>query len=181
MDPKYHFPSRQWSIFYVYLIRVTRGGDEQRPLSLTFPTPVSRQMSIPRVTCSNLPFHKYWTYSEGKTKGDHLNRWIFTSVEDQECLSILDPNFFHPGSRSRIEEFMYFIAKKWFLSSRKYDPGCSLFIPDPNPDFYPSRFPIQGSKSHRSRIPDPQHCFSPGLIKRRGKCGPFIYTRLYVF
>ncbi len=46
--------------------------------------------------------------------------------------------------------------KKWFLSTRKYDPGCSSRIPDPDADFYPSR--IQGSKRHRIPDPDPQHC-----------------------
>jgi len=38
-------------------------------------------------------------------------------------------------------------AKKWFLSSKKYDPGCSSRIPDPDADFLPSRIPD----------PDPQH------------------------
>jgi hypothetical protein len=42
-------------------------------------------------------------------------------------------------------------AKKWFLCSKKYDPGCSSRIPDPDADFLPSR--IQGSKRHP--IPDP--------------------------
>jgi len=42
-------------------------------------------------------------------------------------------------------------AKKWFLRSKKYDPGCSSQIPDPDADFLPSR--IQGSKRHP--IPDP--------------------------
>jgi hypothetical protein len=47
----------------------------------------------------------------------------------------------HPGSRIRIKEFKYFNPKKWFLNSRKYDPGCSSrirmltstqnWIPDP--------------------------------------------------
>jgi hypothetical protein len=32
-------------------------------------------------------------------------------------------------------------AKKWFLSSNKYDPGCSSRIPDPDADFLPSRIP----------------------------------------
>ncbi len=41
---------------------------------------------------------------------------------------IPDPNFFHPGSRIRIKEFKFFNSKKWFLSSRKYDPGCSSRI-----------------------------------------------------
>jgi hypothetical protein len=59
---------------------------------------------------------------------------------------IPDPNFFHPGSRIRIKEFKYFNPKKWFLSSRKYDLGCSspIQIPDPDPDFLP--------------IPDQEHC-----------------------
>ncbi len=38
------------------------------------------------------------------------------------------PNFSHPGSRIRIKEFKYCNPKKWFLSSRKYDPGCSSWI-----------------------------------------------------
>jgi hypothetical protein len=46
---------------------------------------------------------------------------------------IPDPNCFHPGSRIRIKEVKYFNPKKWFLSSRKYDPGCSSLIPDPDP------------------------------------------------
>ncbi len=61
---------------------------------------------------------------------------------------IPDPNCSHPGSRIRIKEFKYFKPKKWFLSSRKYDPGCSSRIPDPDPDFLP--IPDPGS-----RIPDP--------------------------
>ncbi len=49
--------------------------------------------------------------------------------------SIPDPNFFHPGFRIRIKEFKYFNPKKGFLSSRKYDSGCSsrIRIPDPDP------------------------------------------------
>jgi hypothetical protein len=46
---------------------------------------------------------------------------------------ILDPSCLHPGSRipdpgssSRTPK-----QKKWFLSSKKYDPGCSSRIPDP--------------------------------------------------
>jgi hypothetical protein len=44
---------------------------------------------------------------------------------------IPDPNCFHLGSRIRVKEFKYFNPKKWFLSSRKYDPGCSSRIPVP--------------------------------------------------
>jgi hypothetical protein len=71
---------------------------------------------------------------------------------------ILDPNCLHPGSPILIKEFKYFNpppkkAKKWFLSSKKYDPGCSSRIPDPDADFLPSRIPDPGSKRHP--IPDP--------------------------
>jgi hypothetical protein len=67
---------------------------------------------------------------------------------------IPDPTFFHPGSelsptRILIKEFKYFNpkkSKKWFLSSKKYDPGCSSRIPDPDADFLPSRIPDPGVK-----------------------------------
>ncbi len=58
-------------------------------------------------------------------------------VADPGCLSgipaptffsIPDPNFFHPGSRIHIKEFKYFNPKNCFLSSRKFDPGCSSRI-----------------------------------------------------
>ncbi len=71
---------------------------------------------------------------------------------------IPDPgsDFFLPGIRivsipdpGRIN---YFNPKKWFLSSRKYDPSCSSRILT----FYPSR--IQGSKVTGSRIR--QHCLN---------------------
>ncbi len=58
--------------------------------------------------------------------------------------------FFHPGfgffpSRIRIKEFKYFKPKKLFLSTRKYDSGCSSRIlilifypshPDPDPQHW---------------------------------------------
>ncbi len=58
--------------------------------------------------------------------------------------SIPDPNFFH-----LIKQFKYgILTKKWFLSSRKYDPGrlsrIRILI------FYQSRIPE--SKKHRIRI-----------------------------
>jgi hypothetical protein len=79
------------------------------------------------------------------------------SVADPGCLSrIPDPTFFHPGSelspsRIRIKEFKYFKPKKpkkWFLSSRKYDPGCSSWIPDPDADFLP--IPDPGSRGQKA-------------------------------
>ncbi len=74
--------------------------------------------------------------------------WLTVNITaSQQCcgsgMFILDPNFFYL-------EFQYFIPQKWFLSTRKYDPGCSSRIPDPDPDFLP--------------IPDPnpQHCQPAG-------------------
>jgi hypothetical protein len=69
---------------------------------------------------------------------------------------IPEPNCLHPGSRILIKEFKYFNPKKpkkWFLSSKKYDPGCSSRIRMLT--FYPSRIPDPGSrgqKGTRSRI-----------------------------
>ncbi len=62
---------------------------------------------------------------------------------------IPDPNCLPPGSRIRIKEFKYFNpkkTKKWFLSSRKYDRGCSSRIPDPDADFLPIPDPDPGVK-----------------------------------
>jgi len=70
--------------------------------------------------------------------------------------SILLTSFGDPGFLSRIRIFSIpdphqktyvFQPKKWFLSSRKNDPG--LFIPDSNPDFIP--IPDAGVK----KAPDP--------------------------
>ena len=91
------------------------------------------------------------------------------SVADPGCLSrIPDPTFIHPGSelspspdlRSSTKNLCILTSqkvKKWFLSSKKYDPGCSFRIPDPDADFLPSR--IQGSKRHTIPDPDPQHWY----------------------
>jgi hypothetical protein len=61
--------------------------------------------------------------------------------------SIPDPGseLFHPGSASNN---LRILTKNWFLSSWKYDPGCSsrIRIPDPR---------SRGEKGTGSRIPDP--------------------------
>ena len=91
-------------------------------------------------------------------------------MADPGCFSrIPDPTFFHPGSRIRtvsipdpgsasknLSILTPKKTKKWFLSSRKYDPGCSSRIPDPDADFYPSRIPdpgYRGQKGTGSWIP----------------------------
>ena len=96
--------------------------------------------------------------------------WIrIPNTYDQCCGSgmlIPDPTFFHPGSElshprspdpgsssKNLSILTPKKAKKWFLSSKKYDPGCSSRIPDPDADFLPSRIPDPGVKKHP--IPDP--------------------------
>ncbi len=64
------------------------------------------------------------------------------------------PSRLHPGSRILIKKFTYFNPKKnkkWFLSSKKYDPCCSSRIPDPDADFPP--IPDLGSRGQKA--PDP--------------------------
>ncbi len=52
------------------------------------------------------------------------------------------------------KELKYFKTKKWFLSSWKYDQGCSsrIRIPDLDPDFLVLPFPDLGSNGSGSRI-----------------------------
>jgi hypothetical protein len=40
-----------------------------------------------------------------------------------------------PESGSASKNLSIFNPKKWFLISRKYDPGCSSLIPNPDLDF----------------------------------------------
>jgi hypothetical protein len=78
---------------------------------------------------------------------------LFSIPDPGSELSIPDP-----GSTSK--NLSIFNPKKWFLSSRKYDPGCSSRIPDPDADFLSIPDPrsrIQRSKRHRIPDPDPQH------------------------
>jgi len=102
--------------------------------------------------------------------------------------SIPDPNCLHPGSRIRtvsipdpgssaknLSILTTKKAKKWFLSSIKYDPGCSSRIPDPDADFLPSRIP--GSKRHP--IPDPGSATLTDYVQnlcRRTNCVPNYIT-----
>ncbi len=96
--------------------------------------------------------------------GSESGSWSVSScsVPDPGCLSgsrirlfsIPDPNFFHPGSEffdpgSAQKNLSILTPKKWCLSSRKYDPGCSSWIWILT--FYPSRIPDPGVK----KAPDP--------------------------
>jgi hypothetical protein len=64
-------------------------------------------------------------------------------------LSIPDPHSFHPRSRIHIKEFNYFNLKILFLSTRKYDLGCSSQIRIRSINFLPFRTP------ESKRTPDP--------------------------
>ncbi len=84
----------------------------------------------------------------------YFKKIIYLSVADPGCLSWVR-FFFHPGSESfssriRIKEFKCFNPNKLFLSSRKYDSGCSsrirILI------FYPSQIPDPGVE----KAPDPE-------------------------
>ncbi len=92
---------------------------------------------------------------------------LSSSVADPGCLSrIPDTTFFHPGSRIRTvsipdpgsasKNLSILIPKKpkkWFLTSRKFDLGCSSQIPDPDADFLPIPDPgSRGQKGTGSRI-----------------------------
>ena len=61
-----------------------------------------------------------------------------------------------PGSASKNLSILTLKKpKKWFLSSRKYDPGCSSRIPDPDSDFLPILDPgsrVKASKGTGSWI-----------------------------
>ncbi len=92
-----------------------------------------------------------------------------------QLFPIPDPNCLHPGSRILIKEFKYFNPKKgkkkWFLSSKKYDPCCSSRIRMLTFSHPGSR----GLKDTQSRIPDPdpQYCFPvrfPGPTPSNGPC-----------
>jgi hypothetical protein len=90
-----------------------------------------------------------------------------------------------PGSSKNLS---ILTQKKWFLSSRKYDPGCSFRIPDP--DFLPipnpgvKKAPDPGSGSATlainklfewlfSRVPA-SHPWRPGFDSRFPVLGPLV-------
>jgi hypothetical protein len=54
-----------------------------------------------------------------------------------------------PDPHQRIYYFNPKKSKKRFLSSKKYDPGCSSRIPVLDADFLPSRIPDPGSRGQK--------------------------------
>ncbi len=88
---------------------------------------------------------------------EHLKNWKYTGQCGGSGIFIPDPTFFHPRSRIRTVSIPdpgsnpQKKQKNGFLSSKKYDPGCSSRIPMLTFSHPGSR--IQGSKRHP--IPDP--------------------------
>jgi hypothetical protein len=97
-----------------------------------------------------------------------------SSGSDFSPSRIPNPNCLHPGSSSKnLSILTPKKAKKWFLSSKKYDPGCSSRIRmltfshhDPG---------SRGQKSTQSRIrirnTAPHTLFWPCAAGKRGKFG----------
>jgi hypothetical protein len=84
---------------------------------------------------------------------------------------IPDPNCLHPGSSSKnLRILTPKKPKKWFLSSKKYDPGCSSRIRMLT--IYPSRIPDPGVK----KAPDPG---SRIRIRNTGSQGIFGFFFVY--
>ncbi len=94
---------------------------------------------------------------------------------------IPDPNCLHPGSASKnISILTPKKTIKWFLSSTKYDPGCSFWIRMLT--FYPSRISDPGSRGQKgtgsATLGDPQHWFClyrsvSDLVCHKNKCTKF--------
>jgi hypothetical protein len=74
---------------------------------------------------------------------------------------IPDPTFSIPDPGSASKNYKYFTPKR-FLSSRKYDLGCSSRIPDPDPDFLP--IPDPGVR----KAPDPGSGSATLVLGKRG-------------
>jgi hypothetical protein len=102
------------------------------------------------------------------------------SIPDPE--SNLSPfRILDPGSASKnLSILTPKKTKKWFLSSRKYDPSCSSRIPDPHADFLPIPDPrCRGQKGTGSRIPA-NHPPPPEYLLTQDSCKetspPLLHT-----
>jgi hypothetical protein len=123
------------------------------------------QLLTIRILIANAPtalsaaFYLLHTAVVNGTMNNFLRRSEHFKPRMQCCESgmfIPDPTFSNPDpgsklflSRIRTKEFEDFNPKKWFSSSRKYDPSCSSRIRILT--FYPSRIPDPGVK----KAPDP--------------------------
>ncbi len=131
-----------------------------------FPSPACVCLPGPALASTCSPCR--WAWAGASPSRISYHNIVVGSVADPGCLSrIPDPTFFHPGSElfhpgswipDPPQRIQYFNQKKLFISSRKYDSGCSsrIRIPDPDSDFLPIPDPrSRGQKGTGSRIPDP--------------------------
>ncbi len=104
-----------------------------------------------------------WTVATIRATPNLQTFTFFLRVAGPGCLSririfgIPDPGyriliFSIPDSGPASKSFKYFNPKNGFLSARKYDPGCSMFIPDPDHDFLLIPDPRQKGTVSRIRI-----------------------------
>jgi hypothetical protein len=113
--------------------------------------------------CAGSPWWACWSSSTVSYSSSGRDRCPSVSVADPGCLSrirlfsIPDPNCLHPGSASK--NLSILTPKKWFLSSRKYDLGCSSGSRIRMLTFCPSRIPDPGVK----KAPDPGSATLPSL------------------
>jgi uncharacterized Zn-finger protein len=108
----------------------------------TFSVSSGLQVHLRIYSVRNRTGYSCLTCTKSFSRSDELNHHINQCCGSRiQIFSIPDPGsvFFHPGSRIHIKALKYFTNKNLFLSSRKYDLGCSSRIPDPDPEFYPSR------------------------------------------
>jgi hypothetical protein len=139
--------------------------------------------------CLVLHSHLFGTHTVSSYRYDISNSYPVLRTRDVYPGSdffpsrIPDSNCLHPGSRIRIKEFKYFNPKKWFLSPRKYDPGCSSRIQDPDADFLPipdpgvKKAPDPGSGSATLVMPLLKRLFCYCLVQRWiGKWNPGYHT-----
>jgi hypothetical protein len=133
---------------------------------------------ISKVHCAYLA---YLSIVLSSFRGCHLCPWsaVFR-IRDVYAgsgsdFSITDPGskFFHPGSASK--NFKYYSPKKWFLSSRIFDPGCSSRIRILT--FYPSWMPDPGVK----KAPNLVSGSATLRIRMFGSSGSRIYMQKLFF
>jgi hypothetical protein len=107
---------------------------------------------------------------------------IFMSVADPVCLSRSRIRIFSrpdPGSASKR---LSILTQKLFLSSRKYDPGCSSRIRIPGTDFF-LPIPDPGSRGQKctwSRIRIRNTDFYPRLLEFHHATCPLMQNQITV-
>ncbi len=123
-------------LYYFICIRMEKGA--VCPCSTVLSSPPCSRTSCPSPSSSHprtkvpAPYNEYLAIivtddTEGRRCIDR--RLSLLLLYDPVSIPYLE--FMESSTVGKISEFMYFYPKKWFLSSRKYDLGCSSRIRDP--------------------------------------------------